>query len=494
MPEGETLTLLLWRREKRFFNCLIFALQEAERSYSYLNNGIGGLPDSKGMLQRFETFMHHHEDAEGMRFIRAGLSWVVDSLGIDQEDFLAEMVAGSLGCYYPEPVSMLSCCEKVVKAYLQQELMPHSETQQDFRLFATEGGTAAMSYLFQSLKANRLLKKGDAVALMTPIFTPYLEIPELEDFQHEVITIDMTEESGWQLPEESIKQLLNPDIKLLCLVNPSNPASVQLSHDSLIQLQTLVENQRPELMIVTDDVYATFAEDFISLFALCPHNTLCIYSFSKYFGATGWRMGVMALHEDSVFDRLLAENHSQERYKTLRQYKDGVAFIDRLVADSRLVALHHSAGLSTPQQLQMMLFALASLIDNRDSYKRSARRLIHSRLKRLYKSIGLPLPSSQLTVGYYTLLDLEVLGECIYGSDFAQWFVGLHSCSELLFRLADETGVVLLPAHGFDVHKPAVRVSLANLTLADYAAIGRCFRLILDKYYKEFTESEVEAN
>ena len=42
---------------------------------------------------------------------------------------------------------------------------------------------------------------------------------------------------------------------------------------------------------------------------------------------------------------------------------DGIKMIDRFVADSRSVALNHTAGLSTPQQIQMSLFSLATLID-----------------------------------------------------------------------------------------------------------------------------------
>ena len=66
-----------------------------------------------------------------------------------------------------------------------------------------------------------------------------------------------------------------------------------------------MKDHRPDLLIVTDDVYGTFADDFVSIFAKCPRNTLCVYSFSKYFGATGWRLGVMALHDDNAFDSAL---------------------------------------------------------------------------------------------------------------------------------------------------------------------------------------------
>jgi aspartate 4-decarboxylase len=70
----------------------------------------------------------------------------------------------------------------------------------------------------------------------------------------------------------------------------------------LLRIADIVGQERKDLIILTDDVYAAFADDFVSLFALCPENTILIYSFSKYFGATGWRLGVVAMHENNVVD------------------------------------------------------------------------------------------------------------------------------------------------------------------------------------------------
>ena len=257
-----------------------FALQEAERSYSYLNSGFGGLPEVDGLLQRFEVFRHNHEDAAGMRFIQAALSLVKDELGIALERLLTEMVEASLGCYYPQPMAMLQCFEPVVKAYIKQELYGGLKGADDFQLFATEGGTAAMSYIFQSLHANKLLSAGDKIALVTPIFTPYLEIPELADYQLQVIELEADEQSNWQLSSDEISKLEDPEIKLLCLVNPSNPPSVALSAGSMQALEQLIQTQRQDLMVITDDVYATFADRFVSLFAhLSLQYPVCLFLF-----------------------------------------------------------------------------------------------------------------------------------------------------------------------------------------------------------------------
>ena len=165
-----------------------------------------------------------------------------------------------------------------------------------------------------------------------------------------------------------------------------------------------------------------------------------------------------------------------ERYRAISTDPETLPVIDRVVADSRTVALHHSAGLSTPQQLQMTLFALSCLIDQKDHYKKEAKRLIHSRYEILYRHMGVVIPEIEGLVGYYTILDLEQLADDLYGSTFSHWFVERHGSQDFLFRLANETSIVLLPAKGFEVHHPAVRVSLANLSLASYAAIGRFTR------------------
>ena len=88
-----------------------------------------------------------------------------------------------------------------------------------------------------------------------------------------------------------------------------------------------------------------------------PHNTLCVYSFSKYFGATGWRNAVIALHEDNIYDKMIARLSEEQkailnkRYSSIDLHPEKLKFIDRMVADSRQIALNHTAGLSLPQQM-----------------------------------------------------------------------------------------------------------------------------------------------
>lgn len=469
-----------------------FAIHESERSYSYLESGFGGLPSTEGIVNRFETFASGLVNDPGVAFLRSALSYVDDQLNIGAESFLNEAVMAFLGCEYPTPPRMLENAEKIVARYIQKEMCSELPTG-EFSLFATEGGTAAMTYIFQSLFANGLLNPGDHIAIGTPIFSPYLEIPLLPGYDLEVVDIRMDQDLDWQYPDAELEKLLDPQVKVFCLVNPSNPPSTKLSKESLRGIAKLISSKRPDLIVITDDVYGTFADDFTSLFALAPKNTLCVYSFSKYFGATGWRLGTIGLHEDNVIDQALAalpeetKATLQRRYSSLTDDPQSLKFIDRLVADSRGVALNHTAGLSLPQQLQMVLFAIHGLMDRLDRYKDAAKSLIRQRQKTLYASMGVEVePRGTDDVDYYTLIDLQRLAATLYGKEFSDWFQAKNLGREYLFRLARETGVVLLPGNGFEVVDTSARVSLANLSEWEYVAIGNLTRKVLDEYHEQF--------
>ena len=69
----------------------------------------------------------------------------------------------------------------------------------------------------------------------------------------------------------------------------------------------------------------------------------------------------------------------KKRYSSLSLHPEDIRFIDRMVADSRQVALNHTAGLSLPQQTQMSLFASFALLDAENTYKKRMQDMIHER-------------------------------------------------------------------------------------------------------------------
>ena len=319
----------------------------------------------------------------------------VERFGFQSDAFIHELVDAIIGDNYPVPDRMLVHAEQVVHEYLIQAMCGMPRPPGRFDLFATEGGTAAICYIFRSLKANRLLKPGDRIALGTPIFTPYLEIPQLEDYGLEPVYVDAPQENGFQFTDAELAKLEDPRVKAFFLVNPGNPTSVAISPAVRTSIANLVRTRRPDLMLITDDVYATFVDDFRSLMGELPHNTIGVYSYSKYFGCTGWRLGVIAIHQDNLFDEKLAalpETERQaldQRYGMLALEPRKLRFIDRLVADSRDVALNHTAGLSPPQQAMMTLFSLVELADHERTYRQECTAILRRRVTALLDGLGL---------------------------------------------------------------------------------------------------------
>ena len=475
-----------------FFQLGLFAMSEAERSCGHILKGVGGLPKPEGIGARFETFVQMRREVPGVAFLDAAVSYGREQLGFSDSGLLEELVEGVLGCNYPSPIRMLTHTEEIVRHYLHKEMTGGRQLNGKIDLFAVEGATAGMTYIFNALRQNMLIAPGDTIAIGMPIFAPYIEIPRLNDYRLVELAVEADPEAGWQYPVRELDKLLDPRVKAFFLVNPGNPSSVKIDQAGLNKISEIVASQRKDLIILTDDVYATFADEFVSLFALCPENTILLYSFSKYFGATGWRLGAIALHEKNVLDAKISALPEwdrvmlDERYGSLAIDPRALKFIDRIVADSRSVALNHTAGLSTPQQVQMALFALFALMDERDAYKAAMKRLIRSRHQMLYRELGFEPPKDPNAVDYYSILDLEVLGARRYGRDFVDWLMRSKNPLEILFRLAEEAGVILLPGRGFGIPHPSARVSLANLNEADYARIGRIIRTIMQEYADEY--------
>jgi aspartate 4-decarboxylase len=483
-----------------FFMLGQFALAESKRIWD--EPDLGGMPHADGCADRLRTFL---KDAKGpgAALLARGLDYAEEKLGLPPDDFVHELVDGIVGDNYPMPDRMLEHAEIIVQKYLEKAMYAGRPPAGKFDLFAVEGGTAAMCYVFKSLVANRVLKRGDTIALGTPIFTPYVEMPMLDEFSFETIKVEQSEMSGgrhvWQYPDAEIAKLEDPRVKAFFVVNPSNPASIAIRQETLDRIVDLVRKKRPDLILLTDDVYGTFVEGFRSLAADLPHNTILVYSFSKYFGCTGWRLGVVSMHERNVVDDAIAKLPEADRQRLHARYHNmtldpaGLKFIDRMVADSRDVALNHTAGLSLPQQVQMTLFSLFALLDAKDEYQTRCRRIIHERYAALYKGLGVPMVDDPMRAAYYADLDIAAWGRHTFGEEFTKYVEAHHDPLEIVMALAQRHGTVLLNGSGFEGPPWAARVSLANLDAEDYEKIGRDLREIADNAVRRWREHEAAA-
>ena len=472
-----------------------FAVTESKRVMEH-PAGLGGMPQAQGIAGRLEAWLKKNAEMPGSSFLAAMVPFAVKTFGFEPDAFIHELVDSIIGDNYPVPDRMLVHNERITHEYLMWAMCGDPKPAGKFDLYAVEGGTAAMCYIFKSLKANRLLHAGDTIALGTPIFTPYIEMTHLEDYDLKVVNIRAPQENRFQFTDAEIKKLEDPKIKAFFVVNPGNPTGVALSQETIAKIANLVKTKRPDLMLLTDDVYGTFVPEFRSLLGELPQNTIGVYSYSKYFGATGWRLGVIAVHEENIYDKMIAKLPDSDlraldkRYGALTLEPRKIKFIDRIVADSRDVALNHTAGLSLPQQVMMSIFSLSELMDSQKKYQTACREIVSRRVHALLDGLGLELSPNPLYDGYYGLIDFEFWANKNIGKEAVAYLKSHVHPLDLAFRLAEDHGIVLLNGGGFDAPDWSLRVSLANLDDEVYEEIGRGVRSIARGYRDAYEASE----
>jgi len=478
-----------------FFLLGQFAITESKRTMEE-SPGIGGMPQAKGIAARLDAWLAKHLDMPGADFLRSMVKFAIKTFGFDPDAFVHELVDSIIGDRYPVPDRMLVHNERIVHEYLMWAMCGKPRPSGKFDLYAVEGGTAAMCYIFKSLKANRLLFPGDSIALGTPIFTPYLEMTHLEDYDLKMVPIRAPQENRFQYTEEEIKKLEDPKIKAFFIVNPGNPSGMGMSRETIAMIVKLVKTKRPDLMLLTDDVYGTFVDDFRSLLGELPQNTIGVYSYSKYFGCTGWRLGVIAIHEDNIFDKMIAKLPDQhvkaldKRYGPITLEPRKFKFIDRIVADSRDIGLNHTAGLSLPQQVMMTMFSLYELMDEKRDYQKACMEIVHRRAKAMIDSMALELSPNPNYDAYYGLIDFEFWARKNIGDEAVEYLKKNVHPLDLAFRLAEAHGIVLLNGGGFEAPNWSMRVSLANLPDEAYEDIGRGVRTIARGYRDMYEASK----
>ena len=83
-----------------------------------------------------------------------------------------------------------------------------------------------------------------------------------------------------------------------------------------------------------------------------------------------------------------------------------------------------------------------------------------------------------------------VWAEKTYGPVFAKFLRKNYECIDVLFRLAEHSGIVLMPGGGFGGPDWSVRVSLANLAETTYPKIGEYLRQAAEGYVAEWRSTQ----
>ncbi len=153
-----------------------------------------------------------------------------------------------------------------------------------------------------------LTNPGDEVIIPEPTYTSYREVINLAGCTP--VFVPLNESKGWSFEIEKYKQAITKKTKAIFYCNPNNPTGTIYSKEELMKLAGLAEENN--LFLISDEVYKDFIydqEDFFSLAEIpeLRNRLVRIFSFSKAFAMTGWR--VAYLHSDENIMKEITKVH-----------------------------------------------------------------------------------------------------------------------------------------------------------------------------------------
>ncbi|HLN18826.1 MAG TPA: pyridoxal phosphate-dependent aminotransferase, partial [Patescibacteria group bacterium] len=154
-----------------------------------------------------------------------------------------------------------------------------------------------------------ITEPGDEIIIPEPTYTSYREVITLAGCAP--VFVPLNEEKGWAFELEKFEEAITPKTKAIFYCNPNNPTGTIYTKEQLLELAKLAEKHN--LFLISDEVYKDFTLDKKEkIFSLAEMRELRkrvirIFSFSKSYAMTGWRIGYV--HSDESIIKEILKVH-----------------------------------------------------------------------------------------------------------------------------------------------------------------------------------------
>ncbi|WP_024334148.1 pyridoxal phosphate-dependent aminotransferase [Desulfotignum balticum] len=224
----------------------------------------------------------------------------VVNLGIGQPDFdtpehirEAAKIALDQGYTRYPPASGFADLREAVARKLARE--NRIQADPDSEIFISVG---AMQGIFNIML--HLLNQGDEVLVVDPGYDYYSQI---RLFGGVPVRIAAREENRFKIDPKEVAQAITPKTKAFILNTPSNPTGAIFDRDILEQVAAIC--QKHGIIVISDEPYEHILFDgnnHVSIGSLdgMQDLTVSIYTLSKSYAMTGWRVGYVAAHKAIV--------------------------------------------------------------------------------------------------------------------------------------------------------------------------------------------------
>jgi aspartate aminotransferase len=138
------------------------------------------------------------------------------------------------------------------------------------------------------LAITTLLNPGDEIIVFEPSWPAYKDCAMSAGIK--VRTIKTNLENNWEPSIEQIKEIINPNTKMIVLNYPNNPTGKILSEKIQDEIFKIIKKHN--LYLLSDEIYAQYSYNkWKSVLSYNYDNSIVTQSFSKSHAMTGFRIG-----------------------------------------------------------------------------------------------------------------------------------------------------------------------------------------------------------
>jgi len=149
--------------------------------------------------------------------------------------------------------------------------------------------------------------KKDEVVLLSPSYTSYAEVVKVAGGKP--VFSDLIEGQNWKIDFNDLKKKISAKTAAILFCNPNNPTGTIFSKEDLLKIAELAKKKN--FFILSDEVYKDFLYDQQpitnnqQLFSLAQipelrKRVIRIFSASKAYAMTGWRLGFLHSDEENI--------------------------------------------------------------------------------------------------------------------------------------------------------------------------------------------------
>jgi len=166
-------------------------------------------------------------------------------------------------------------------------------------IIVTHGAIEALMATFLALCDPK-----DEILVLSPDYASHITQIRIARHGAKPIFVPLEEtREGWKLNPEKLESAISPKTKVILICNPSNPLGKVYSFEELKQIAEIA--LRHNLFVIADEVYEYFLFDSkkhisVGSFPELADRAVSVFSFSKSYSMTGWRIGYLVAERKLV--------------------------------------------------------------------------------------------------------------------------------------------------------------------------------------------------